>query len=668
VLELSSNECESGHPAVGPLRELPLAESWVRKDGGAFPFVVFIAVHFRHVLPSTLRSSICINRRSQRHLQYRAPFVLHNALPYKVDMSNVLHAACDAATATARNEAGQTSHPRFVIATTILASSLAFVDGSVVNVGLSAIGASFRADADDLQWVVNAYLLPLSALLLLGGAVGDRFGRRRLLIAGVSLFGVASLACAAAPSLLWLLVARFVQGVSAAMLMPSSLAILGQSFSGEAKGRAIGIWAAVGAAAGAFGPVLGGWFIDAGSWRFVFLINLPLAAAAIVLAYLYVSVDFDDGSDPLDAIGAALVTAGLGLTTWALTEGSGRGWSLAAFAVLAVGGLFLIAFLLAERRLGDKAMMPLALFGSPSFVGLTLLTFLLYGALGGLFVLVPYVLIEAGGYSATEAGAALLPLPLLIAMASPGAGAFSAKVGPRWPLIIGPVTVAVGFLLVLRIGPNHSYWLGVLPAMVVIALGMGGAVAPLTTAVLMSVDARHVGAASGLNSAVARTGGLVATALIGSVMVARGPSLLTAFGHGSCGRCRALLRGILDRVPAGFAPIVKLRDFFQLRLYTFSRHFSRMTSRMGARVCTSESSVRGRVRGPAPSVSLPGCQTISLSRYVRRLSRSFSSSAGVCLMCTRTPARFRPVRHPGRPKGAGSVAISVQLDDRRSAY
>src|SRR5882672_10051451 len=445
-------------------------------------------------------------------------------------MSNVLHAPCDAATAQARAEAGQTGHPRFVIATTILASSLAFVDGSVVNVGLPAIGASFRADADHLQWVVNAYLLPLSALLLLGGAVGDRFRRRRLLIAGVGLFGVASLACAAAPSLLWLLVARFAQGVSAAMLMPSSLAILGQSFSGEAKGRAIGIWAAVGAAAGAFGPVLGGWPIDAGSWRFVFLINLPLAAAAIVLAYLYVSVDFDGGSDSLDAIGAALVTVGLGLTTWALTEGSGgRGWSLAAFAVLGVGGLFLIAFLLAERRLGDKAMMPLALFGSPSFVGLTLLTFLLYGALGGLFVLVPYVLIEAGGYSATQAGAALLPLPLVIAVASPAAGALAAKVGPRWLLITGPVIVAAGFLLAVRIGSDTSYWLGVFPAMVVIALGMAGAVAPLTTAVLMSVDSRHTGAASGLNSAVARTGSLVATALIGPVIASSGSNLLSAF-------------------------------------------------------------------------------------------------------------------------------------------
>src|SRR6266446_4739756 len=354
-------------------------------------------------------------------------------------MSNVLHAPCDAATAQARDEAGQTGHPRFVIATTILASSLAFVDGSVVNVGLPAIGASFRADADHLQWVVNAYLLPLSALLLLGGAVGDRFGRRRLLIAGVGLFGVASLACAAAPSLLWLLVARFVQGVSAAMLMPSSLAILGQSFSGEAKGRAIGFWAAVGAAAGAFGPVLGGWLIDAGSWRFVFLINLPLCVMAVALASKYIDADVDDATDTLDLRGAILATTGLGLTTWALTEGSGRGWSLVALVILGAGIVFSIIFLISERRLGDKAMMPLALFGSASFVGLTLLTFLLYGALGGLFVLVPYVLIEAGGYSATQAGAALLPLPLVIAVASPAAGALSVKIGPRWPLVVGPV-------------------------------------------------------------------------------------------------------------------------------------------------------------------------------------------------------------------------------------
>jgi EmrB/QacA subfamily drug resistance transporter len=438
----------------------------------------------------------------------------------------VVHGPCDATIARNQDQSVRVGHPGLVIATTILASSMALIDGSVVNVGLPAIGASFGADAVALQWVVNAYLLPLSALLLLGGAAGDRFGSRRLLMIGTGLFGAASIACALAPSLAWLLGARFVQGVSAALLMPGSLAILGRSFSGEAKGRAIGIWAAAGAA----GPVLGGWLIDAGSWRLIFLINVPLAAAAIALAYRYVGADADDGTGRLDATGAVLATTGLGLATWALTEGSARGWSLAALVALAAGGLLLTVFVFAERRLGDAAMMPLTLFASPSFVGLTILTFLLYGALGGLFVLVPYVLIEAGGYSATQAGAALLPLPLVIALASPAAGGLSGRIGPRWLLVIGPIIVAAGFLLALRIGSATNYWTGVLPAMVVIAVGMAGAVAPLTTAVLMSVDSHHVGAASGLNSAVARTGGLVATALIGTVMAAVGPALVSAFG------------------------------------------------------------------------------------------------------------------------------------------
>src|SRR6202049_1002829 len=336
-------------------------------------------------------------------------------------MSNALHVPGDAATARTAQGTRSPAYPRLVIATTIMASSLAFIDGSVVNVGLPAIGRSFHADAIGLQWVVNAYLLPLSALLLL--------------------------------------LARFVQGASAAMLMPNSLAILGQSFSGETKGRAIGIWAASGAAAGAVGPVLGGWLIDAGSWRFAFLINIPLSVAAISLAYRYVDKDVDDMAGRLDWSGGALVTAGLGLATWALTEGSGRGWSPSVFVVLGAGLIFLLLLLFAERRLGDKAMMPLSLFGSRSFVGLTLMTFLLYGALGGLFVLVPYVLIEADGYTATQAGAALLPLPLVIAVASPAAGALAAKIGPRWPLIVGPMIVAAGFLLALRIGSSTGYWL-----------------------------------------------------------------------------------------------------------------------------------------------------------------------------------------------------------------
>lgn len=454
-------------------------------------------------------------------------------------MSNALHSSCDVASAQAQPCGGQADRPNLVIATTILASSLAFIDGSVVNVGLPAIGADFRADASQLQWVVNAYLLPLSALLLLGGAAGDRYGRRRLLIAGVALFAIASLACALAPTLGWLLAARFIQGASAAMLMPNSLAILGQTFSGEAKGRAIGIWAATGAAAGAVGPVLGGWLIDIGSWRFAFLVNLPLAFAAIWLAIISVPADREEETEALDSAGALLATLGLGLTTWGLTEGSAHGWSAFAAAMMAAGCVFLIAFLGAEHRRGDRAMMPLVLFGSPSFVGLTLLTFLLYGALGGLFVLVPFVLITAGGYSATQAGAALLPLPLVIAVASPLAGAFAAKTGPRWPLIIGPLVVALGFLLAMRIGAAQSYWRDVLPAMIVIALGMAGAVAPLTTAVLMSVDEHHVGAASGLNSAVARTGGLVTTALIGGVLATMGSSLPTAFGIASV--CAAVL-------------------------------------------------------------------------------------------------------------------------------
>lgn len=443
-------------------------------------------------------------------------------------MNNGLYASCDAAAAKAADCAHAPRHPRLIIASTILASTLALIDGSVVNVGLPAISASFRADVSDLQWIVNAYLLPLSALILLGGAAGDRYGRKRLLIAGVTLFALSSLACALAWNLPALFIARFVQGVSAAMLMPNSLAILGQSFSGEAKGRAIGIWAAVGAAAAAIGPVLGGWLIDVSGWRLIFLINLPLAAAAIALTSISVDADQDRDSTPLDLMGGLLATAGLGVTTWAMTQGSTHGLSLPALATLFSGILLLVGFVLFEHYRGDKAMMPLALFGSPSFVGLTLLTFLLYGALGGLFVAVPYVLITAGGYSATGAGAALLPLPLVIAVASPFAGAFAAKSGPRLPLALGPLIVALGFLLLLRMGQGEDYWRDVFPAILVIATGMATSVAPLTTAVLMSVDQSHVGAASGFNSAVARNGGLVATALIGSVLVMTGPALLSA--------------------------------------------------------------------------------------------------------------------------------------------
>ncbi len=422
------------------------------------------------------------------------------------------------------------AHPRLILATTVLASSLAFIDGSVVNVGLPAIGNSFPTHSISLSWIVSGYLLPLSALLLMGGAAGDRYGHRRLLLGGVGLFLAASLLCAAAPTLVWLLAGRVLQGVGAAMLMPTSLAILGSSFNGEARGKAIGTWAAAGAAAGAIGPLIGGWLIDLAGWRSMFLVNLPIAAGALYLGARYVEDLPDTELRPMDWVGAALATVGLAALTWGLTLGSGApGWSAPAVTGVAAGVAVLGAFLVVERRRGTAAMMPLRLFGSRSFAGLSALTFLLYGALGGLLVLLPYLLIDLKHYSATEAGAALLPMPLVIALTAPTMGRLAARIGPRLPLSIGPAVVAIGFLLALRIPGGGNYWTGPLPAMLIVSLGMAGAVAPLTTAVLASVEASHSGVASGLNSALARTGGLVATALASAVLVSHAEVLAATF-------------------------------------------------------------------------------------------------------------------------------------------
>ena len=440
--------------------------------------------------------------------------------------------SCDrgvAQAALAEPDSSPTQHPRMMLATTVLASSLAFIDGSVVNVGLPSIALSFPSQAISLSWIVSGYLLPLSALLLLGGAAGDRYGHRRLLLIGVGLFLAASLMCSAAPSLAWLLAARVLQGVGAALLMPTSLAILGSSFEGEARGKAIGTWAA----AGAIGPLVGGWLIDLVGWRAMFLLNVPVAVGALVLGARYVE-DLPDagkaGKAPLDWLGAVLATAGLAGLTWGLTLASGQGgWAGPAAFGIGAGGLLIAWFLWHEKKRGADAMMPLELFTSKVFVGLSLVTFLLYGGLGGLLVLLPYLLIDLKGYSATAAGAALLPMPLVIAMTAPMMGRLAVKFGPRLPLTIGPAVVAIGFLLALRIAADESYWAATLPAMLVISLGMAGAVAPLTTAVLGSVDAQHSGIASGFNSAVARTGGLIATALARAILVAHAQGLESAF-------------------------------------------------------------------------------------------------------------------------------------------
>ena len=437
---------------------------------------------------------------------------------------------CDKALARCSASGSDVRRQRLILATCILASSLAFVDGSVVNVGLPAIGRNLQASAAALQWVVNAYLLPLSALLLLGGAAGDRYGRRRLLIVGTVLFAIASFACACAPSLGLLLAGRALQGVGAAIVLPNSLAILGTAFSGEMKGRAIGIWAATGAAMGAVGPVLGGWLIDTVGWRAIFVINLPLAFGAVLLAMRSVPKDIAVAGRRLDMWGGLLATGALAAATWALTVGSGpAGWTTDALVSATLAMVLAASFLGIERSMGENAMTPLSLFGSRAFVGLTVLTLLLYGALGGLFVLLPFLLIQGDGYSATRAGAALLPLPLVLAVLSPSMGALAGRIGPRLPLAFGSLVVAGGFALLIRIDGRGDYWTEIFPALMVIALGLSGAVAPLTTAVLLSVDARHTGSASGFNSAVARTGGLVATALVGAVFAAHGASLFAGF-------------------------------------------------------------------------------------------------------------------------------------------
>jgi len=422
-------------------------------------------------------------------------------------------------------------HPGLVLAASILASSLAFVDGSVVSVGLSTIGRDLRGEASDMQWVINAYMLPLSALLLLGGAVGDRFGRRKILVAGVTVFAAASALCAAAPTLSWLLAARTLQGIGAAFLLPNSLGVLGSAYSGAARGRAIGIWSAASAVTAAIGPVLGGWLIDTAGWRAIFLINLPLAAAAIALAIAFVREPRTTKTkQALDVWGAITATASLISLTWSLTNGGSKaGWSTTALLAGACGLLLAAVFIWIERRRGEDAMMPLPLFASRNFVGLTGLTFLAYGALGALFVLVPFVLIRGGGYAGTAAGAALLPFPIVLALASPPMGTLAGKIGSRLPLSLGPLIVGAGFLLLLRLGVAANFWSELFPGLLVIALGMACVAAPLTTTVLASVDPRHTAVASGLNSAVARTGGTVAAALLGAVFASQGAALFDAF-------------------------------------------------------------------------------------------------------------------------------------------
>jgi len=403
---------------------------------------------------------------------------------------------------------------------TVLGSSVAMIDGSVVNVALPAMAKALDADAAGIQWIVNGYMLPLSALVLIGGALADSLGRKAVFLAGLLLFALASIGCMAAPTLGWLIAARVAQGVGAALLTPASLAILGADFEGEARAKAIGTWAAAGAIGAAIGPIVGGWLVDAAGWRWVFGLIVPIAVAAAILAMVAVEGGHDPEAAKPDWPGGAFATIGLGLLVWGLTIATSGGQGAAYY--IAGGVAASAAFLWWEGRCGERAMVPLGLFGTRSFSAITVLTFLLYAALSGVLLLLPYLLISTG-WRATAAGAAILPLPLIMGAGSRAAGAMAERIGSRWMLAAGPVLVAAGFAA-MRIIPGTAieFVPHILPSMLLIGIGMTAAVAPLTNAVMASVDRHHAGAASGVNNATARIGGMVAVALIGLVLTGGG--------------------------------------------------------------------------------------------------------------------------------------------------
>jgi EmrB/QacA subfamily drug resistance transporter len=439
-------------------------------------------------------------------------------------MTSALHPPCDEGVIRASPCPDRPApRKRLALAATVLGSSMAFIDGSVVNVALPAMRTALRADAAQVQWIVNAYLLLLGALVLIGGSAGDRYGRRRVFVLGVVLFGLASLGCALAPDAGWLIAARAGQGIAAALLVPASLAILGATFSDAERGGAIGAWAGFGAVTAAIGPVLGGWLVDHVSWRAIFLINLPLAAATVWLALAAVRESRDPDVDRLDWLGAGLAAAGLGAVTWGLTAIGERGWgSLAVWAALAVGAALLAAFVVSQGR-EKHPMMPLSLYRSRTFSGANLLTLALYFGLTGALFFLPFELIARHGYSAAGAGATLLPLSLVMGTLSGVAGKAADRFGARPMLTVGPILAGVGFALLGAPWLGGGYWTGVLPAMLVLAVGMTISVAPLTSTVMGAVAASHAGVASGVNNAVARIAGLLAVAVLGLVYFAPGP-------------------------------------------------------------------------------------------------------------------------------------------------
>src|SRR5215203_1947261 len=432
-------------------------------------------------------------------------------------MANVGRPPCDEGVIrSGKGEAPctSTSGP-WVLAATIVASGMGFMDGTIVNVALPVIQDELNATAVDALWIVETYALMLAALILVGGSLGDHYGRRRIFMVGVALFTVASVWCGLAPNPGQLIAARAVQGIGGALMIPGSLAIISASFSEENRGRAIGTWSGFSGVTAAIGPIVGGFLIDNVSWRAAFLINIPLALIVLLISLRHVPESRDPDAARLDFTGAFLATLGLGGIVYGLIEATNRGFSNPlVFVPLIVGVTALVAFVYAEYR-SQEPMMPLRLFRSRNFSGANLLTMLLYMGLGGALYFFPFVLIQVHGYSATAAGSAFLPFIVLTFLLSRWAGGLVPRFGPRIPLIIGPGITAVGFMLFALPDTGGSYWSTFFPAVVVMGFGMSLVIAPLTTTALNSVEGRHSGLASGVNNAVSRTAGLLSIPVLG---------------------------------------------------------------------------------------------------------------------------------------------------------
>ena len=408
-----------------------------------------------------------------------------------------------------------TNAGRWVLVATVLGSGLAALDATVVNIALPTIGRDFNAGLSSLQWVINAYTLTLAGFLLLGGALGDRYGRRRVFLTGVAWFAGASLLCSAAPNSEMLIAARALQGVGAALLTPGSLAILEASFASDDRAAAIGAWSGLGGVMTAIGPFLGGWLVESASWRWIFLINLPFAAIVLWVGLRHVPETLNESAPPgLDLAGAALTVAGLAGLIAGLTAGPEQGWTAPVVLITLIGGIICLGAFIAVEQRSQHPLVPLAIFKAKQFTSANLVTFVVYAALTGAFFLLPIQLQTVAGFSPIASGAALLPITIIMLLGSARAGRLATRIGPRIPMSVGPVIAGLGLVLMTRIGSGASYWTDVLPGVIVFGCGLSLTVAPLTATVLGAAPQQFAGVASAVNNDVARTAGLLAIAVL----------------------------------------------------------------------------------------------------------------------------------------------------------